>query len=549
MRPVKKFVRLIPFLIIWFLISIFGFVTEGINAQVINLEGEMQSAVTAYITKRFSSAAGVKNLKYRLYLPYTQSQGINTQTVSKLIKTFLPNPTDIKDITDSYGNSVLELTWSNIVKVVQIDVQFSVTTYSNFYPVNSEAPFPAGVDEEQKDYLISTDLSPSNDFLINYVARSLSSGFNSQLDVVRNIFLWIDRAINISTQPEVKSRYDALSVLKRRKGDERGICNLAAAMLKGLGIPVRVAYGISFQKEIPIKTEQQTIYYDYPNDEIFWIEVFFPDLGWVSYVPEGNHFGLTSHLIRIATGPDSDYASDRWSIEQGQVACFSEFIYDIKSDILNVSVKGFGEGNINKIVLSPIVEKFTQNQREPDLSIGGLSISEKIEEIKPGTSGIITHNSDISQRLDIVATRNRVYAQKFRLNFPCKITEIRLPLIKFADEGRIWVEVYSDAANIPGKLLFKTYNILSPRIRFMMVDNPWLSFPVGDIKESVLQEGEYWIALRSSGSCIFNWNATAGNVIGDGRDTIFMDVSLKNPKWNNISNFDLNFQVVGTREK
>ncbi|MGQ9615341.1 MAG: transglutaminase-like domain-containing protein [Spirochaetota bacterium] len=544
----KKSILLTHVLFLGFLIPIQAFITHSINAQVINLEGEMQSTVTAYITKRFSSATGAKNLKYRLYLPNTQSEGINTQTVSKLIKTFLPNPTDIKNITDSYGNTGLELSWTNIVKVVQIDVQFSVTTYSNFYPINSNAPFPVGIEEEQKDYLISTELSPSNDFLINYVARSLSFGLNSQLDVVRNIFLWIDKTISISNQPEVKSCCDALSVLKRRKGDVRGICNLAAAMLKGLGIPVRVAYGISFQKEVLIKTEQQNIYYDYPNDEVFWVEVFFPDLGWVSYAPEGTYFGLTSHVIRIATGPDSDYVSDKLSIGQGQVAPFSEFIYDIKSDNINLSVKSFGEGNVNKIILSPVVEKFTQNQREPDLSIGGLSVSEKIEEIKPGTSGIIAHNSDISQRLDIVATRNRVYAQKFTLNFPCKITEIRLPLIKFADEGRIWVEIYSDAAGVPGKVLFKTYNILSPRIRFMMIDNPWLSFPVGE-KETVLQEGEYWMSLRSSGSCIFNWNATTGNVIGDGRDTIFMDVSLRNPKWNNVSNFDLNFQVVGIREK
>ncbi len=518
-------------------------------AQVLNIEGEMESTVTAYITKRFNSSAGVKNLRYRLYLPTSQTEGINTQMVSRLTKTFMPGPTEAQEFTDKFGNGGLELVWNKEIRVLQIDVQFTVTTYSNYYSIDSEAPYPVVADEGQRVFLISTELAPSNDFIINYIGRTLSYGLTREIDVVRNIFLWIDKTIRLSNQPEVKNRYDALSVLKMRRGDERGICNLAVAMFKGLGIPARVVYGNSFQKEIAIKTDQQLIFYDYPNDERYWLEVFFPDLGWVSYGPEGTHFGSTSHVIRVSTGPDSDYASDTWSIEKGEVLTFSEFIYDIKSDAVNVIVKGSGEDNAGKIILSPVVANFTRYQREPDLTIGGLSAVEKAEALMPGATGILTHNSDISQRLDIVATRDRVYAQKFRVVFPSKITEVRLPLIKFADEGRIWLEIYSDEGGKPGKVLFKTYSILSPRIRFMMVENPWLSFPVGEKTDSYLPEGEYWIALRSSGSCIFNWNAAAGNVIGDGKDTMFMDVSVKNPRWNNVLNYDLNFQVVGKREK
>jgi hypothetical protein len=71
---------------------------------------------------------------------------------------------------------------------------------------------------------------------------------------------------------------------------------------------------------------------------------------------------------------------------------------------------------------------------------------------------------------------------------------------------------------------------------------------VGKKTDTYLEKGSYWIALRSSGSTIFNWYASSGNVIGSAHDTRFRDVSLKNSHWNNIMNFDLTFQVFGNKE-
>ena len=82
----------------------------------------------------------------------------------------------------------------------------------------------------------------------------------------------------------------------------------------------------------------------------------------------------------------------------------------------------------------------------------------------------------------------------------------------------------------------------------MMIDNPWLSFPIGKNINSLLERGTYWFALRSAGSCIFNWYATEGNVFGDADDTVFRVVGSKTLNWNNILNYDMNFQLIGKRE-
>jgi len=523
--------------------------TKWVQGDVVNVEGEMNTAVTAYIAKRFSSYDSIKNLTYIMYLPSSQTDGINTQTISRLRKTFTPYPTEMNEFSDEYGNSSIELIWNKDIRIVQIDLQFNVRLFSHFYSIVSEAPYPVTVDESKEIFLTSTELSPSNDVFINYIGRTLSHSLSREIDVVKNIFLWLDKNIHLSNKPLCSTHYDALSVLKRREGNVKGICNLAVSMFKGLEIPARLVYGISFQQEIKIKAENQTIFYDYPNGEKYWIEVFFPDLGWISYDPQGTYFGTTSHVIRLSAGPDSDYASDRWTAEQEDLILLKEYIYDIKLDSVKLKTEGYGNEEIDKLVISSIVENFTECEKEPDLSIDELKITDESEELQPGSTGIVLQNSDISQRLDIVATRNRVYAQKVDIDFPIRLTEVKLPLIKFSDEGKIWLEIYSDDNGFPGKVLFKSYSIRSSRIRFMMVENPWLSFPIGKKTNSHLDKGSYWIALRSSGSCIFNWNAYGGNVIGIGRDTIFKDVKLKKPRWNNIVNFDMNFQVIGKREE
>ncbi len=521
----------------------------NLYAELINVEGEMESSVTAYLTRRFSSYSETKNLTFRMYLPPTQTEGLNTQTISRLRKSFTPFPTETVEFIDEFGNSGIDLIWNKQIHIIQTDLQFSAQVYSNFYEIESKAPFPVVIEDQQRIFLTSTELSPSNDFMINYIGRAISYGLNREIDVVKNVFIWVDKNIHLSNISHVQKEYDAISVLKMKAGDERGICNLAAAIFKGIGIPVRVVYGISFQQEISVAVDGMSFVNDYPNDEKYWLEVYFPDLGWISYDPQGTYFGTTSHLIKFSVGPDSDYATNTWQVEQGDIIDFKEYIYDIKSDNSSLTMKGFGDEEVNKIVMSSTVIDFNRYTKEPELDFTEIITPQETAEIPIGEKGIVAQNSDMNRLLDIVATQKRVYAQKFNATFPFNLVEVRLPLIKFSDEGRIWLEIYSDDGGVPGEVLFKTFSIHSPRVRFMMVDNPWLSFPVGKKTNTFLDKGSYWIALRSSGSCIFNWHANGGNLIGDSDDTRFKDVSLKNPQWNNIMNFDLIFQIIGTREE
>ncbi|MFW6180668.1 MAG: transglutaminase-like domain-containing protein, partial [Spirochaetota bacterium] len=458
-----------------------------------------------------------------------------------------PHPTEVREAVDQYGNQVVTMSWNKSIRVVQIDLQFSARLYSNFYPLQSESPFPVPVPEELQLYLASTPDAPAGNYVINFIAGSLSQGLKGERDVVTNIFLWLDRYITLS---RASPREDALSVLSRRRGSERGICNLAAALLKGIGIPARVVYGVSFQREIRLDAGEEQLYYDYPNGERFWVEVFFPDTGWVSYDPLGTYFSATSHLVKLAVGPDAAYAADRWTVESGSLEPTGEYIYDVLEDTSTLRVTGHRQPDFSKMVLSAPVE-FVPSGTWPNLEVaahqadagkdgegGGEEPARKI----PGC--LVIGNPDTGQRLDVTATTTRVYAQRVMVEHPMLPTSVRLPLIKFSDEGTVWVELYDDAGRAPGNLLHRSTRISSTRIRHMMIDNPWLDFPLLD--SPALEPGRYWVVLRWAGSCIFNWNACGGNVLGDEADTRFLDLEHQERGWGNLVNLDLNFELVGT---
>jgi transglutaminase-like putative cysteine protease len=519
------------------------------GADTIQVEGDIGSTVTAYITKRLSSSGLEKDITYKMFFPESFTETVNTQNISRLRKSYAPAPATVNELKDDFGNSSVELTWNKNVRIIQIDLQFNAVTLGNFTNLSSEAPFPVILSEGDNIYLTTTKLSPADDFYINYIGRALSYNLNRQIDVVNSIFIWLDKNIRLSNLPENSSPSDALSVLQKLEGDDKGVSNLAAAIFKGIGIPVRVVKGVSFQKEIIISINKQKYIYDHSNNTRYWVEIYFPDIGWISYDPRGMHFGVTSHLVKFSAGPDSDYVSGGWGVSSENVDIQEDYIYDIKADFSNLKFQSFKNNSYDKIVLSPVVSVGDNFPQEPSLEIEGLQLETTPVETETGATGIFFDNSTISQSLDIVATRNKVYAQKVNLEFPITVTEIRLPLVKFGDEGNIWVDIFSDKDGIPGERLFRTYRIDSTRLRFMMIENPWLTFPVGKKTASFLESGSYWLALRSSGTCIFNWYASEGNVFGTKDDTRYMDVSRENRLWNHIMNFDMNFQLIGRREE
>ena len=528
---------------------ILTFVKSIALSDVFFINGESKSYFTAYLTSRFSAYTKTKGLEFSMFLPQSIPEGLIIQTISGIRKSFLPYPTSIKEEVDKYGNKIIRCFWNKEIRIVQIDLQFRAKVESQFTPVNSNAPYPLETDDTVKMYLKPTQLTPTDEYLINYVSRALSFNLKREMDVVYNIMLWINNNISLTSSLEKNIKNDALSVLKTRVGSEEGICNLMVSMLRGIGIPARVAYGISFEKSISFKSGKNTIVLDFPNNERYWVEVYFPDAGWLPFDVHGYYLSLPSHIVKMGVGPDSKYLKERWSVETGKLTELKEFIYDVKFDSSKFNYNNNKISSKKVLAISCPVPGFIKNNNQPDMSIKGLRINniEKENEKKANLNKIkkITENSYVKNRIDLVATGKKIYAQAFKIKNPARIIEIRIPAIKFSDSGKLYMEVLSDRNGNPGKRIFRSYSISSQRIRYMMVENPWLSFPISRRINSILKPGRYWLALRSTGNCIFNWFAVEGNQIGSWNDTRYLNLAYKRPKWNNILNLDFNFQIIG----
>ena len=519
-------------------------------SDIFFIKGESKSYITAYLTSRFSTYTKTKGLKFSIFIPQSVPEGLITQNIYRIRKTFTPYPTEIKEEHDKYGNSIIHCFWNREIRIVQIDLQFRAKIQSQFTSVETNAPYPLDTDETKNIYLESTKLTPTNEYQINYVSRSLAYNLNREMDVVYNIILWINNHITLTSSIEKDIKNDALSVLKNRKGTEEGLCNLMVSMLKGIGIPSRVAYGISFEKSISFKSDTDRVVLDFPNNERYWVEAYFPDAGWLPFDPHGYYLSLPSHVVKMGVGPDSEYLTERWSVETGKLNEFKEFIYDIKSDYSKFVFDNNKIISENILAVSCPVPGFIQNNNQPDMSIVSTNVenndkNENENNINSKKIQKINENSFIKNRIDLVATGKKIYAQAFLIEKPVRISEIRIPAIKFSDSGKIYIEVLENKNNKPGKRIFRSYNISSERVRYMMVDNPWLSFPISKKVNSILQPGIYWLALRSTGNCIFNWFAVEGNQFGSWNDTRFLNLAYKKPQWNNILNLDFNFQILG----
>lgn len=105
-----------------------------------------------------------------------------------------------------------------------------------------------------------------------------------------------------------------VAVLESRSGGCVGRSNLAVAALLELGIPARVARGLLFDASTGAATPHR------------WLEVFFPDCGWVFSDPtESIHYVSPLHLVLTPpSDPDPDYApstaaAPRWLATTGEL--------------------------------------------------------------------------------------------------------------------------------------------------------------------------------------------------------------------------------------
>lgn len=535
------------------------------------LNGGQESKIDYRMSQKVTPNPAIRKLYLTFVKPSNYQSPTYNQRVENLKFSFIPSPDEKSEYVDDRGNQVIKVTWHEPARSIQTDITFSAYTKTLLQKLNTTTPFPiTDIPETERYYLGSTEQVPTGDPAIVAKANELTKGAKTEFDAVQRILTWVIDHMNYVLTPE---SYNGLYSFKSGKGNCQNYSHLSAAMMRAVGIPVRIVNGITLKRPYTIDIGRGKYTLKMAEGRHSWVEVFFPDLGWVPFDPQQTALFVSNRFIRVEIGTDNNETSQdgliRWSQTKGTLATpeFEEIIESNFSDD-QVTLTGIKQTYGPKKMLlipevtaafiqKPVIKKPEPVQIEPDQL-------EKMQYTKPFMYG----NLEFPKGVDFLSTRGPAeqenestyeikknflvetaeyvtsgeqYAQVFVLQKPLKLGIISLALHNFGGSGELWVELFDEKNGMPNEVIASSDFISLEKIPFKP-GYVWIDF---DFKRDwpKLSPGKYWISLGFTGRPIVNWFYTYGKPVGPIDGTRYK--TILDTEWSNSLSFEFNYRVVG----
>lgn len=537
------------------------------------INGGQESRIHYQMTQKIHPAPKTRLLKLSYVIPTHFNSPTYRQKIENLSVNFTPEPSDKTEKIDPRGNSVVEATWNSPTLPVSTAFQFTALNSVALKTLQTDAPFPLlRLPEDVHVYLNPTQQAPSDNNQIASKARELTASASTEFDAVQRILTWVVDHMHYILTPE---HYDAEYSFQTGKGNCQNYSHLSAAMMRAVGIPVRIVNGITLKEPYDVEMGHATLTMKMAQGRHSWIEVFFPDLGWVPFDPQGTQLFVSNRFIRVEVGIDNNETVNdgliRWSHTKGAAAKpgFEEHIYaEFPEDRVVLSAKKTDYGP-SKLLLSPVVEGTFSKQTAPPKPLlpeklpdselrkltytkphrfGNLDFPEHIDflsavgPVTAGKSGTMEMRKNfLVETAEYVTTQGKQFAQIFILDRPMRLEEIGLALHRFNEDGQLWLELSKDQEGHPGDFV-TTSDILSLNdIRFT-TGYAWVDF---DFRQAsiILSPGRYWVALGFTGSPVVNWFFSYGKPVGPQNGTRYK--MMFDDAWSRSLAYEFNYRVVG----
>ncbi|MBN1895066.1 transglutaminase domain-containing protein [bacterium] len=481
-------------------------------------------------------------------------------------------PTKQRRNFDARGNEILSVDWINPAQPIRVRISIQSQNRTLLDPLETRAVFPlAGIPAEAQAYLRPTRLVPSSDPQIIKKARQLTASSDTEFDAVQKILIWLIDLIQYVQRP---SQYDAFFSIRTGKGNCQNFSHLSAAMMRAVGIPVRIVNGVTLKQPYDVAINGGTLTLRMAQGRHSWIEVFFPDLGWVPFDPQQTQLFVSNRYIRIEVGLDNEETVNDGGIRWKRMPGFKgqpEFRETIASDFLQDQIRLTAEKQDygpRKLMLSPVVSSdFAEVVYEaseaaplvvlpsgvaaaagaPD-TLGNLDFPEGVDFLDtrelvddPDSDEAVLRKNFLVETAEYVTTQGCQYAQTFILDDPLKINQVGLALHKFGGNGQIWVELMNDAGGKPGGVIASS-DMLSVDAMKFKPGYSWIDFSFAG-GSARLQPGRYWIALAYTGSPVINWFFTYGKPTGPVDGTRF--ISMFDETWSHSLAYEFNYRIIG----
>lgn len=545
------------------------------TAENYTVTGDMGANIRYELQEQVTAGEGIQKMVLSFVVPQSFRSPTSRQEIKEFSLTFSPEPEDRKNHTDGRGNQIVVATWTKPPDVIDVRLSCNALSETNLQTLTTQEPFPlAKVDPELNVYLKATEQVQSDNAKIRKLAKKLTSDVKTEFDAVQRVISWVVDHVRYVTPPV---RYDALYSLESGKGNCQNFSHLSAALLRASGIPVRIVNGVTFNQPFDIVWQKGTLTFKMGQGRHSWIEVWFPDLGWVPFDPQNTILFVSTRYLRIEVGVDNNETKNdgllKWAqLRDAQRPKLQETIAsNFHSDQINVKGDRQTYGPKN-LLLSPLVkaefkqievlppppppptiseEQKKEFRYEVPFVFGNLEFPQNIDFAFPratkasGVNQFEMSRNFLVETAEYVTTNLTQYAQVVILKKPVKLQKIGLALHKFGGDGSLWVDIFEDNQGKPGKPLsisdFINLDQLSLKPGYR-----WADFDFSRDKPT-LMPGSYWIALGFTGGPIVNWFYTYGKPVGPVDGTRYKNVFQDD--WSGALSYEFNYRVVGLTVK
>jgi transglutaminase-like putative cysteine protease len=283
------------------------------RAKTLVVEGKLDGTVTVKKNVTFSVDQTLSQFTYQFSVPSIYNSAGNVQRLDDYQVSATPQPTEAKETTDKYGNRSRKLIWRNLQSDAHVSISYTTGITATISPRSSRAPFPLKtVPESERGFLQKSKLVQSEAPQVIELAHELTAGVATEHQAVSAILTHVADAIKYQYNPKT---YDALYGLTTGTGNCQNFAHLAVALLRASGVPARVSIGQTLKDKwkIPLDKRGSSLVQGMGEGLHAWIEVWYPDLGWMPCDPQQSRLFTSTRHIKFGHGLDAADVLEYWS--------------------------------------------------------------------------------------------------------------------------------------------------------------------------------------------------------------------------------------------
>jgi len=553
-----------------FFLLLFAFQT--LESENYIVRGTQKSTINYSLSQQIVPPGKVNYVKFSFVVPQTFISPTYVQRISNFNLQTNPAPDTRKERKDKRGNRIIELLWRNTTNPVEATISLTANNQTSLSKLKSTACYPlTTIASDARVYIYPSVQVQSDHPDIITKSQQLIGDVKTQFEAVQRVLTWVIDHMHYVTPPE---KYDALYSFRTGLGNCQNYSHIAAALMRAGRIPVRIVNGVTLKEPYTMKMGQGEYKFKMGQGRHSWIEVWFPDLGWVPFDPQQTELFVSNRFIRIETGVDNHETENDGVVKYSQamnVKGRPEFRESIEASFaldevrLITQKQSYGPRAMllcpeMEVTFKPVntyvkpppkpvtsleLQKIKFNKRHV---FGNLNfprnqsfLSSRDRQSGSGENEFVLKKNFMVETAEYITKKMTQYAQVIVIEKPVKLEQVALALHKFGGSGQVWMELMADKQGRPGlRLAVSGLKDLKDIPRKTGYD--WVEFSFQKDKP-VLKPGRYWVALGFTGSPILNWFYTYGKPVGPIDGTRYK--SVYDDRWSGALAFEFNYKVTG----